>query len=204
MGLAYVCTESPYAIGDEALLIPLSFAGRVLWYAGMLAIMLFNRHVFRPREAWARHLTLGNGLLLAVALCTAALEGDWEGYDVLGSLGYWLEWVGQVIPMLWTASEAAAQFAKGRRRLAIGLSDRLVCNRYLLWTAYGLLGFVGNVLYVFVYLEFAREKTFSGLMDGLAGGCAMLSVVTIWVAFFPPAFYRRWFAARATADAETR
>jgi hypothetical protein len=201
MGLGYVCTESPYAIGNEALLAAFSFTGRVLWDIGMLAMLLFNRHVFRPQEAWARYLTLGTGLLLAAGLCTAAFEGDWDGYDVLGSRGFWLEWVGQVIPMLWTACEALAQFSKGRRRLAIGLSDPLVCNRYLLWAGYGLLGVAGNILFIPLYLEFLREGTFSELMDGLVGGCAMLSVATIWVAFFPPDFYRRWFAARASANA---
>ena len=84
-----------------------------------------------------------------------------------------------------------------RRRLRLGLADPLVTNRFLLWgLGIGAAG-VGSLISVSVQVVsgFSMSEipalTLSNSMFGLA------SAVLMWVAFVPPAAWRRYILGQA-------
>jgi hypothetical protein len=111
------------------------------------------------------------------------------------------------IPMMatfaWTGVESLHQYRMARRRLALGLSDPVVANRFLLWSVVGFsmtavigaslalhlqgLGIMASPLALFVVLFGA----------GVGTGFMLLG-------FLPPAAYLRLVRRRAGANAATR
>lgn len=108
---------------------------------GIGALNLFTWRVFQPHRSWARALALGSfaaggGVALGAvrALALAPADADpiafathwWLGLRLLFELWY-----------AWTAVESLREWAMARRRLALGLSDPVVTNRFLLWGTMG-------------------------------------------------------------------
>ena len=57
-------------------------------------------------------------------------EGDWGGFSTLTSVGYWLVWVGETIPLVWVGVEGLACYTRAIKRVKLGLSDPLLANRF--------------------------------------------------------------------------
>ena len=205
MGVSYLFYEAPYALENEALIVPLSLVGRLLWNASVVATAAFTREVFHRDQPWADTIVWGVVFLLVVGLVVSALQGDFEGMAPIGNPGFWLEWVGQAIPFIWVAVDALKEYSGSRRRARIGLSDPLVSNRYLLFASFGLLQLATVVLLVPMYIAYETESgAFSDTMDRLLGSLEMLTVVAVWLAFFPPRFYRGWIERAAARSAAAR
>jgi len=191
-GTSYLFYELPYALTDEALLLSFSVIGRVLWDASVVAIALFTKEVFHRDRAWARILVWCVGLLLAVGFSISAIYGDWEGMAPLSNPGFWIEWLGQMIPLAWVACAAFWQYSLARRRVRLGLSDPLVSNRFFLFGLFGLAQIPTVALLIPMYIAYQNEQGFSTAMDLAVGSFEMMTIATIWFAFFPPAIYRSW------------
>ncbi len=193
-GLYVLPNLSPF----ESLWAPLNFAGRVAYIPAAVMLALFTRRVFRPAERWGGWLVWGSAILLAIGVGGSAVGGDWEGFSI-SSGWFWLEWVGYTLPFCWAASETFAQYRQARRRVRLGLCDPLVCNRYLLWALFGTLQVCLSLVLLPQYSEYESTNQFTAMWDALYGIIEIFSLVTIWLVFFPPAFYQRWIQGSVPA-----
>lgn len=205
MGVSYLFYETPFALDNEALIVPFSLVGRLLWNASVVTTAAFTREVFHREKSWAGPLLWCVVVLLIAGLAISAQQGDLEGMAPIGNPGFWFEWVGQLIPFIWVSVAALVAYMSARRRARIGLSDALVSNRYLLFACFGLLQLATIVLLIPMYIGYeANNSGFTDTMDQLLGGLEMLTIVVIWLAFFPPRIYRDWVERAAAGSATAR
>jgi hypothetical protein len=98
--------------------------------------------------------------------------------------------------------ESYRYYALMRRRLAIGLVEPLVANRFLLWGT----GALGTALATWTasipFLLMGRPEVAVAWMPAIQVTTACFGVVTVaiyYLTFFPPAAYRRWVVGAAAA-----
>ncbi|HEY5658134.1 MAG TPA: hypothetical protein VIY27_10135 [Myxococcota bacterium] len=197
MGVSYLFYEIPFALESEALLISFSVAGRACYAASVITVALFTRHVFHGDRAWSGWMVGCAAGLLCAGFAVSGSYGDWEGLAPLSNPGFWLEWLGQSIPFAWVGAAAFGEYAKARRRLRLGLSDSVVCNRYLLFGLFGLLQLCTLLLLIPMYIHFETTGTWARWADNLLGTLEIMTIGAIWLAFFPPALYRHWLCGAA-------
>jgi hypothetical protein len=178
-------------------------ASRVFTAAGLFAVAcgsvaacLFNRMVFRPDSASARAWVLATTAFFGVAFgleIATTRFADPLRPGVGGSLVSLL----CTLTLLWGAVESIRYWRLMRRRLRLGLADPLVTNRFLLWgLGIGAAG-VGSLISVSVQqivglsMSELPAVTFSNSMFGL------VSALLMWIAFLPPATWRRWIQGGA-------
>jgi len=190
--------DVPYLLLGEPGVAPFSFASRVLTQMGTIAFVVFTRRVFRAQERWAAWLVIGTAVCLSVGVGGSVWIGDWEGIYLLSNPWYWLECVGSIVPMGWMTAEGFIQYAKARQRRRLGLCAPLVCNRFLLWGLAGMLWLLLELSYIAQNVEYELTQHWSGSLDLLTGSLDVVPVALVWLAFFPPARYRRWVEGTAT------
>jgi hypothetical protein len=198
MGVSAGLYVLPVFSAFESLWTPLVFAGRVTYIPAAVMIAVFTRHVFRPGWHWGNWLVWVTAILLVSGVGGSALGGDPDGYSIRSGW-FWVEWVGYTLPFAWASAEAFAQHRHARRRMQLGLCDRLVSNRFLLWASFGLLQASLSVVLLPQYYEYEMTNQFTAIWDVLYGSFVIASLVMIWLAFSPPAFYRRWIDSVALA-----
>ena len=178
------------AIPIEALWTPFNFAGRVSYIPAPILIALFTREVFRSDGRFSTWMVYATSVLLVSGVGVSAMMGDWEGFS-LGNPFFWFEWAGYTIPFAWAGLEAFGQYRSSLRRQRVGLCDRLVCNRLLLWSIWGMAQVALSALLLLMYAHFEINNTFSPLFDGLTGVIEIFSLGLICLVFFPPRFYQK-------------
>jgi hypothetical protein len=203
-GIGLLLYMVPYVPAFNFLWTPFAFAGRATFIPVSILWALFTRGVFRPNDGWATGLVWAIGALHLIGVGGSALTGDFEGFSI-SSGWFWLEWTGYTFPVAWTGLEALAQYGQARRRVRLDLCGPLVCNRILLWGLFGALQVGLNIVVIFQYAAFSESNVFTPGWDLLYGVFSMSSVAMIWLAFFPPAIYRRRIEGRAnTTSSEQR
>jgi hypothetical protein len=200
IGISYLFYELPFALESEALFLPFSIAGRVFYDTSIVTLALFTKLVFHRDRSWANWLFGSTIALLVIGCAVSALYGDWEGLLPLSNPGFWAEWLGQSIPCAWVGLAGLSQHAKARRRLRVGLTDALVCNRFLLFGFFGILQLGSLAVLIPMYIGYETTGVFSTWSDRVLGSLEYLTIATIWIAFFPPALYRRWVRGAAMAE----
>jgi hypothetical protein len=169
-------------------------AGGILHDAGVTMVVLFVLTVFRPAVGWARALT-------AVALL--ALWGGHVGWELtngyrstLPGNGFWLLRYAVIWTYpLWTMVESYRYYALLRRRRALGLSDPLVTNRFLLWGSASLGTALATWTASLPYLLVDRPESLAAWTPAIQVVTASFGVATVTLyglTFFAPARYRRW------------
>jgi len=201
MGSSYLLYQAPYLPGLESFELHLSVAGRLVYGASCIVIAVFTREVFRPRERWAGAAVWACAGLFLVGFAIGCATGDAAGFS-LENPGFWLEWVALMMPALWLTAEGLIHHRSARRRLRIGLSDPHVCNRFLLWGLFGAFQLGAGFVVLGMNAAYAAAGEVSAAMDVLLGGVEIASLTMVWLAFAPPAFYRRWIEYLAAADAQ--
>lgn len=189
--------DVPYLLVGEPGVVPFSFASRVLAHVGTIVFVVFTRRVFRAQERWAAWLVIGTAVCLSVGVGGSVWIGDWEGIYPLSNPWYWLEFVGSIAPMGWMTAEGFVQYTKARQRRRLGLCAPLVCHRFLLW---GLVGMLWLLLELSLIAESAVYEVtlrWSDSLALLASSLEVAPVALVWLAFFPPARYRRWIEGTA-------
>jgi hypothetical protein len=191
--LAYLLYDLPYLMLNEGSdLLGFSFASRIGFLAETILIAVFTRKVFRPGEAWAGWLVAAVVACILVGLGGSLTQGYWElGYP-FSNPWYWPESLGVVIPMAWMGAEGLSQYRTTRQRRRLGLCEPSVCHRFLLWGLAGSLWLLLELLIVFQEIDYELTGQWSTAPDLLAGALEIAPIVFVWLAFFPPAFYRHW------------
>jgi hypothetical protein len=160
---------------------------------GSAAVFVFTRAVFRPEERWAQGIVRIAALVLAVQTAFAverALAGD-PAHFVVPDLGFSVRQAVTAFSYAWTAVEALRYRALLVRRLAIGLAEVEVVNRFLLWAIAGAGAFAGSTTMSAVSLSGAMpwQNPLALSAVGLGG---LTSAVCAWLAFMPPRAYLAW------------
>jgi len=199
MGLGSLLYSISELIDLESLWTPLNFSGRLAYVVAFVLVALFTRRVFRPEQRWGYGIVGATLLLFASGVGGSAASGDWVGFSP-SSGWYWLEWVGYCVPATWTAIEATREHLQARRRVRVGLCEPLVCNRMLLWAIFGALQIASNLVAAGQYAAYERDGAFTAGWDALYSAVSISALLMMWVAFFPPAFYRRWVTASVPAE----
>ncbi len=159
---------------------------------GVSCTYVFVWQTFRPESATARRLTFA-----AIACILGSLWAIWTGTveeALLSPLNIFGEIV-RMAGMVWGCSEALLYHVAMKRRLALGLADPLVTNRFLLWG----IAMGAGVITAFTGLY----MTVSGLVDPnswpylVLGIFATISPAAQWLAFFPPSKYCDWIQGSA-------
>lgn len=198
-GISYLFYQLPMTEAFNALWVEFTVIGRLTTAVGLILIAFFTRLAFRKDARWAKWLAHGCALLMILGVAVSFAEGDWEGYRPLSSVGFWFEWVGLTAPGVWVAVEGFTHYRRAARRMALGLCDPIVANRFFIWGLFGI-GLVGSTTVVIpMNIEYERYGAFSVWADATSGATEMFTIATVWFAFYPPAFYRRWVGRRALA-----
>jgi hypothetical protein len=101
----------------------------------------------------------------------------------------------------WASLESLVYWRLMRRRLALGLADPLVTNRFALW-GMGLGAGAAGTTIAFLGNLFGARYGGSGLVfEALIAATGLVGAATLFLAFLPPARYQRWLLRRAGAAA---
>jgi hypothetical protein len=153
----------------------------------------FTYTVFRRGEPWARAIVLA-GTLLAVWGARCQLSGASGTPDVTGLRVEFL--VGRIACFCWGTYEAMHAYAMARRRLALGMADPIVVNRFLLFGLwFGAMGIMPLTLAVTRILGGAPAQAAANGVGPKLVGCLM--VVALMLTFFPPRGYQQWVTRSA-------
>lgn len=165
---------------------------------GVAAKFLFNWRIYRPSS---RLVALVSLVGVVAAAGTLAAENIATGFDTAAWRGpgwHVARSVLQVGCLLWGAGEALLYWRRMRRRVALGLADPLVADRFLLWGIGAGAAGLGSAIGTAVLLVSGRaplEQTWVTMSSSLHG---LVAAAALWLAFLPPAAYRRRVRARAT------
>jgi len=164
---------------------------------GVIACYVFTARVFRPGRPGVAVAATG-ALLLAVSWIGHSVEPGWPGARSHGPW-YYLGLATRAAAFVWCAAEAFAYWAQLRRRLRIGLADAVVVNRMWLWGASSLSIALGFAVFAAGTLSAGGVNAAPVVLTVSAIG--LLAAAAMTLAFFPPAFYRRWLD-RVAPDAQ--
>jgi hypothetical protein len=159
--------------------------------------------VFHPDRRWAFYLCVVTSALLFDSWMATILPG--RHTSVTGFTNWFhLNVAMRAFASLWGAVEAFAHHRRLRRRLALGLTDRFTCHRFLLWS-------VGLACSAGIFLTALLTNILLGVLvfawsPGLLG-VSVLGLTAgwgLWFAFLPPRFYRHWIEGSARLAATDR
>ena len=196
--LAIVSSQIP----NRAVAVPMYVVGEVLLVFGCCCFLFFTVKVFRPSASWANAMAcLGSLILVAsgvgilhsfIAYENAAEITAHARLPLAGMVGV------LALSYVWTALEGLRYYRMMRKRMALGLADAVVTNRFLLWTLSGLT----SVAWIsFSALMLAVGENLARNMANVSVTCAggIANTVLLVLIFMPPAAYTRWVERSARA-----
>jgi hypothetical protein len=194
-----------FAVGDamgaqtSALVRAVIIGGDVLERLALALLYAFVWFVFRPDDEWAKVAAAAGICVLALSLAYELATGNLPYHDSASS-AYQATQLAMALPFLWSAVETRLYHLRSRRQVALGLSEPMVCNRFLIWCA-ATAGFAGICL-IAVAASLARaggQEGLEGMLVAVRGALFLLVSGTVAIGFHPPAVYRRLVESRAPA-----
>jgi hypothetical protein len=182
--------------------LPLYGVGCFLTQLGVALIYGFTWQVFRPAEPFAKVVVAAGSAVMLTSLpftLSAIAGADPATPSYLAARG-WLavSMVGYTSCFLWTAIEGLLAWRMALRRLALGLSDPVVANRFFLWGLFGL-----NAVAIDVFSAVANwlgvDPSQSPVVLVPMGVFGAIAALAMSLAFFPPARYLAWLRGGAPA-----
>jgi hypothetical protein len=201
MGLAFVVSAAVgfplltaasvvgQAESSLALARTLMTLGTFSTFCGYVGLGVGCWRIYRPSERWPLlAIALGTATVLA-ASATVAFAGEIATRE----LAFWPGVCVGALTFAWNALESFLLHGQLRRRLALGLADPEVVNRVLMWGV-GSAAACAMTLHALV-LRVALGPVIADGQRIVSSLLGMVAAVAIALAFFPPAAYRRRFAA---------
>ena len=190
-GLSLVTTELQRT-GSPAL-TRVVIANEIVQHVGNVCLVAFVWLVFRAGTSVGR--VVGGGataaLLLSLAgnLAVPRVGMEPTPFDAVSV-------VLRVFIYGWACAECLREHAAALRRVRIGLADPLVANRLLLWS-------IGMSCILLLWVEALWRLASGGAAQPSYPTIAVLGLtcaLSSWLAFFPPAAWRRRFAVPPSAS----
>jgi len=180
---------------DNPLHLGILLVSLLLLATSSIALGVGYWRIFRPSARWAAGLCAAGSLLLLAWWGLAVIDGDSGLRDEYG-LRTVFYYSGRLLIHGWGTWECFRYFGMMKRRVALGLADPVIAHQFQLWGWSGV-GVVASVL-VGVYASYGLAMNVLLWPVGLflLSAFGLLSALTMWCAFFPPAFYRRRVSSR--------
>jgi hypothetical protein len=180
--------------------LPLWLLGTFVTQIGIGLIYAFTWQVFRPNDAWGRAIVVGGVLFMVVGTAAAghalAAAPRAASAPLVARNGLFVGMVGYSGCFLWSAIEGFVQYANARKRLALGLADAVIANRFLLWGLFGLSATGINIASIGAN-AMGLDPTRSPVVLIPLGALGFCASVLIYLAFLPPAGYVAFVRARS-------
>ena len=167
--------------------------GRTSFCLGVAMTIAFTIKVFRPEARWARGLAVA--IVAPLWLCHAVLVTSTDAMAPTGPVYVAYLLLSCVYP-IWMAVESLAYHRMMRRRVAIGLADPVVANRFLLW---GIASLTTTAAVCSIVSVMAAAALAGGRMDPSATMVQIAMIATsafgvatnvlYWLTLFPPKGY---------------
>jgi hypothetical protein len=201
LAAGYALYDIPYAFveSDEMVSPFFSYTSIITFNLGNVALAIFVKAVFRKRENWAGWVVVAIAVCALLGATGSAWVGDWEQINILENVGYWPQSVTDILPSFWLGAEGLAHFFGVRRRASLDFDDPLARHRILLLGLAGTLWAMLEIVILiqdFIYLNTGDWSAELGIANGLL---EIVPIAMLWLAFYPPAAYRRWIEAEAAS-----
>jgi hypothetical protein len=199
--LGYALYDVPYAFVASGEQVPpiFSYTSLLTVSLGNIFLAMFTQEVFHKRDNWAGWFVVAIAVCLLLGSAGAVWVGDWEQINPLENPGYWPQILVGLVPACWLGYEGLSHTFSARKRLALGLLDPFACHRILLLGLAGALWAVLEIVIViqdFIYINAGDWSAVLGVANGVL---EIVPSIFLWLAFWPPAPYRRWIEATAPA-----
>ena len=169
-------------------------------HIGLTSNCIFTWKVFRPATGWARWLVTLSVAAIAIGFAgnlSAALHGGVA--SMAGKKGWTLFLMAEAaVAFGWGAVESLVYYDKLRRRMALGMADPAVANRFLLWGISSAATVSGCLVNAF-FTVMSPLSVLDPVALLFSGACGAVSAVVMTLTFVPPARYLRFLEARHAA-----
>ena len=191
-GLSMVLLPAGQALGPGAGTV-VAGTGELLMRVAIAALWVFVWQVFRPGSAAAGALVAaGIAALVGTLAWDLAVQPDITRYDPGVASAHAVQ-LALALPFVWASLESARAWTGARRRLALGLSDPMTCERFRLWAlATALLAAVCGLGAAVGALDAAGHVGVAEALRAVRGLVYVPIAGCVWLGVAPPA----WFAAR--------
>ncbi len=164
-----------------------AIACRIGISAAVLCLGCFTWRTFRPQSLAAALTFWVSFAAMAIGFIGSGVVGDWRGFRS-DHVWIWVENLALIVVYAWACAESMLYYRNARRRVAHGLADPVLANKFALWGIYA--GCFGAVQLLFlVALASPDGFTELGSADIVL---ALIGVGALWLAFFPPRLYQAW------------
>jgi len=175
-------------------------AGWVFHNLGVICMLVFVVRVFRSESGTARLLAGAMGVALWIGWGLFVAQGGLV--DGIPRGGYWLAFATIGTYPFWSAFESFRYFGLMRKRLALGLAEPLLVDRFRLWgvasvCAAASIWIVNIPTFVGMDVQTAQSSGLTALCMLVTAAFGTATVCTYWLTFFTPGWYRSRFTARA-------
>jgi len=186
---------------DSELLLGAYVLMQVAYWLSQLGLSLFTVSAFDPRSHWRWALLAGLAVLctLSRSMMVHASAPRFLSGAPTQMTPFWdpMAVAGFAVAFGWVAVESLRYHALLRRRLALGLADPVVTNRFLVWGAGAAATSVLVLVLLGLYLQGITLLANSLSASVLVTVSGMVMSVVPWLTFAPPAAYLRFVARRA-------